>query len=302
METENKIKASLVVLFYNQKDFVKDALQGALSQTYDNLEIIISDDASPDGTFEEIKKYLSAHHTDKKVVLNHNERNMGLVPHLNYLMANYVQGDVVALAGGDDVSCPDRISETVKIFKSDSAVYAVTGQIIVIDKHGAEQAVQPTKIPVGSYCMDDAYIRTFSFMHGGFGLAFRRKVWDTFGELNADCPTEDSTIRFRTLLLGKGYVAQSVFIKYRVHGNNLSNVNNIFNLKTARIAEQYRCDLKKAEELQLIDPKTEKRLRKKIWYYVKERNLAATKQGLPRLLRAPYKFIQLILNRKVDRI
>ena len=52
----NKPLVSLVIAFYNQENFVEDAVKGALSQTYDNLEIILSDDCSTDKTFEVIRK------------------------------------------------------------------------------------------------------------------------------------------------------------------------------------------------------------------------------------------------------
>ena len=48
--------ATLVVLFYKHERFVEDTVAGALSQTYPNLEIIFSDDNSPDGTFEVLPK------------------------------------------------------------------------------------------------------------------------------------------------------------------------------------------------------------------------------------------------------
>ncbi len=298
---KKKPYVSLIVLFYNHEDFVKDTLDGVFSQTYENMEIIISDDASPDGTFAAVERYMAEYKSAKQVIINRNEKNMGLVPHLNYIIKNYVHGDIVALAGGDDISMPNRVSDTVNILESNQDIKAVTGQPIIIDKKG--QVMEDTAfIKEGIYRLDDSYIKSFSFMCGGYGLSISKEVWDTFGALHPECPTEDSTLRFRSLLLGSIAVAPEVFIKYRIHGNNLSGQSNIFNLKTARIAEQYRCDLEKAKELKLIDSEMEKRLNKKIWYYVKERNLAATKQGLPRLLRAPYKFLQLILNRKVDRI
>ena len=50
--------ATLFIAFYNQEDFVEDAVKGALSQTYENLEIILSDDCSTDKTFDEIKNGL----------------------------------------------------------------------------------------------------------------------------------------------------------------------------------------------------------------------------------------------------
>ena len=43
---------SFCILTYNQEKFIEDAIKGALSQEYDNLEIIISDDGSTDRTYD----------------------------------------------------------------------------------------------------------------------------------------------------------------------------------------------------------------------------------------------------------
>jgi len=50
----SQLNVSFLILTYNQVDFVENALSGAFSQTYSPLEIVISDDASTDGTREKI--------------------------------------------------------------------------------------------------------------------------------------------------------------------------------------------------------------------------------------------------------
>ena len=280
---------------------MKDTLDGVFSQTYENMEIIISDDASPDGTYAAVERYLSEHTCSKRVFVNRNEKNMGLVPHLNYLIENFVHGDIIALAGGDDISMPNRVLDTVKLFESNKNIKAVTGQPVMIDKNG--QVMEDTaSIKEGNYRLDDSYIRSFSFMCGGYGLSIRKEVWDMFGTLQPECPTEDSTLRFRSLLLGYMAVAPSVFIKYRIHGNNLSGQSNIFNLKTERIMAQYEQDLRRANDLGIVSTDTIKRLERKIDLYRKERKVAAAKYGKPKLLKAPYKLAQNILGRIIERI
>lgn len=292
---------SLVVLFYNQEDFVTETLDGVFSQTYENMEIIISDDASPDGTYTAVERYLAEHACSKQIFVNQNKKNMGLVPHLNYLIENYVHGDIIALAGGDDISMPNRISDTVAAFNIDKNIKAVTGQYVKIDKY-SNKINEVTTINDGVYTLNDAYIRTFSFMCGSAGLAICKEVWDIFGALLPECPTEDSTLRFRSLLLGEVAVSPNVFIQYRIHGNNLSGQNNIFNLKTERISAQYKHDLLRAKDIGVVSTITAKRLERKIYLYSKERKIASAKYGKPRWLRAPYKFIQNILGKMITRI
>ena len=82
VQAEEYPLATLLVLFYKHQKFVEDTVAGALSQTYPNLEIIFSDDNSPDGTFDILKKAVEGYKGPHKVILNRNERNLGLVPHV----------------------------------------------------------------------------------------------------------------------------------------------------------------------------------------------------------------------------
>jgi glycosyltransferase involved in cell wall biosynthesis len=292
-----------VSLTYNHKKFIEDTIAGALSQEYPNLEIIISDDCSPDGTFEVMKQYIHKHPTNKNIILNGNEKNMGLVSHLNYLMQNYVHGDIVVLAGGDDVSMPNRVQDTVDYLIKNPRVVAVTGQADIIDGAGNFIA-RYENIPVGTYALDESYIRTTTFMCGGPGLAFwRHEVWDRFGLLDAQCQTEDSTLRFRALLCGNIAVLDKVFLKYRIHGNNMSIGKNVYKLKTKEIARQYSRDLIRAKELSLISECTAKRLQRKIRLYYYNRELSKKlSQSKYRLYKVIYKLMNKVVNKAVKKI
>ena len=66
MELQKKtLKVSVCVVTYNQEKYIEDACKAALAQTYSPLEIIFSDDASPDKTFdiilENVKNYNGIH-------------------------------------------------------------------------------------------------------------------------------------------------------------------------------------------------------------------------------------------------
>ena len=294
---------SFVVLTYNQVHFVEDTLKGALSQDYPNLEIIVSDDGSQDGTFDAMQQYMRQHPSDRKVQFNRNETNMGLVPHLNYVMKNFVHGEIVVLAGGDDISMPNRVKDSVALFNSNGCIMVATGQAVVIDKDGNVQG-DYRHYNAGVYSLDDHYIRSTSFMCGGMGVAFRKtEVWDEFGELNPLCPTEDSTIRFRALLHGQIAVSNSVFIKYRIHGNNISGPQNIHKLDAKEIARQYLSDLTVSKELSLVSDAVIKRLRKKAilnCYY--RQLLKKLSQYTNRYRRAPYKIMLKSVKKKAGRL
>jgi len=57
-------KVSIIILSYNQAEYIKESISSALNQTYKNLEIIISDNGSTDSTKNIIKSFL----TDDRII------------------------------------------------------------------------------------------------------------------------------------------------------------------------------------------------------------------------------------------
>ena len=275
--------ATLVVLFYKHERFVKDTVAGALSQTYPNLEIIFSDDKSPDGTFDALKKAVEGYHGPHKVILNRNEKNLGLVQHVNKLLFELAHGEFIFLNGGDDVSLPGRVSDQMEYFQSDPSVMAVTGSYITIDKDGKQTGEGRLQKDSLLRVDDRKYLQSDSFMTGGVALGLRKAVLDRFGRLG-DCQTEDSVLRLRAMLLGPTMRSARILLKYRIHGENISQ--DIRNFKTRKIAAQYRADLDTVKES--LQPELYKKLVKKIRHYERIRLLQEKQAGSPKLLRPLY--------------
>lgn len=276
--------ASLCIPFYNQVDFVEDTVKGALSQDYDNLEIIFTDDCSSDGTFEKIEELVADYKGPHKIILNRNNPNMGLVPHTNKHLFELANGDLLFLNGGDDISTPDRISKAVHYFQEDPEVSAVTFSRVTIDKYGNEidKNIYPKDTTIS--ISDKEFLLSSSFMTGGVALSFRREVLDVFGRLNNDCQTEDSVLRFRALLLGKTIRSSHVGLKYRVHDHNMSL--NIYKLKTEPIARQYLKDIELMKDN--LSPNIYDLLKKKVDYYIEARSLEEKYYQSNRLMKVLY--------------
>lgn len=260
---KDKPLASLCILFYRQEGFVEDTIKGALSQTYDNLEIILSDDCSPDKTFEKIKEFVKDYKGPHKIIINRNEINMGLVPHVNKVIFELSKGNYLFLNGGDDISLPNRVSDGVSLFEKNPKVTGVTFSRLIINKDGQEISKSIVENQHICNINDKYYLHRPTFMAGAGAFSFRRSVIDYFGLLNSDCQTDDSVWRFRSLLLG-GILCSPLFgLKYRVHDNNISKF--ISNFNTDLIANQYERDLIKAKGI--ISSKLYKKLEKKIKFY-----------------------------------
>jgi glycosyltransferase involved in cell wall biosynthesis len=106
---------SILVISYNQRKFILDTLDSAFDQDYPNFEVVISDDASTDGTAELIDEYSKKHPSLVKVL---NKTNLGITKNCNVCLKN-CKGKYIAILGGDDLFLPNKISEQVKWLEQD---------------------------------------------------------------------------------------------------------------------------------------------------------------------------------------
>jgi len=110
-----KMTASLILLTYNQEQYVYDALVSVLNQDYEELEIVISDDCSTDATWEVVTKTIQSYTGNKKIILNKNFENLGIIGNLNEAF-KCSTGALIFTAAGDDISLHNRCSECVKFY------------------------------------------------------------------------------------------------------------------------------------------------------------------------------------------
>lgn len=97
---------SIIITNYNYENFVGDAIQSALSQTYSNIEIIIIDDGSKDNSVEIISKYLT--YQNVRFI---KQKNKGVVVSRNRGI-DESRGEYVLYLDGDD-RIPDKYTETL---------------------------------------------------------------------------------------------------------------------------------------------------------------------------------------------
>src|SRR5574340_1123723 len=98
---------SFYVISCNQERFVADAIAGALAQTWTPLEVVLSDDCSNDATFEIMKDMVQAYKGPHSIVLNRNEKRLGVGAHINKII-QLCRGEWIVASAGDDVSLPER--------------------------------------------------------------------------------------------------------------------------------------------------------------------------------------------------
>ena len=107
MELKKGLVSVIMCNYNTPEEYLRTAIESILNQTYSNLEFIIVDDCSTDGSTEIIKSY-----TDSRIVLLENKDNLGLTKSLNIAL-NQSNGEYIARMDSDDYSFPHRIEKQV---------------------------------------------------------------------------------------------------------------------------------------------------------------------------------------------
>ncbi|GEM_PF-1509774 len=210
----DKSLVSFVVFAYQQERYIRDAVKGALEQSYSPLEIILSDDHSQDRTFDIMKEMAGAYRGPHKVVLNRNPSNMGMGSHVSRCM-ELAEGELVVAAAGDDVSMPHRTETLVKAWISAGRpAGSIHSAYVVIDEHGNEYGARKASNANVEGELLSLCDRQLSGVIGATH-AWHRSVFEQFGPLNADIAYEDQVIPVRSRLIGGVVFVPDALVYYR---------------------------------------------------------------------------------------
>jgi glycosyltransferase involved in cell wall biosynthesis len=120
----NNPLVTVIIPVYNCEQFVSKAINSILNQTYSNLEILILNDGSTDGSEAVIKEFSDAR--IKYISFSANTKKIGIVNHA----LSVATGELIAFQDADDWSDPSRIARQVNAFSDDSLVLCFTGYSI----------------------------------------------------------------------------------------------------------------------------------------------------------------------------
>jgi glycosyltransferase involved in cell wall biosynthesis len=110
---------------YNGVQTVETVIRSVLSQTHERLELVISDNASSDGT-EEVCRDLAAR--DRRIVYHRQSRNVGLLNNFIEVIRR-ARGTFFRWIGDDDWLAPQYVSRCVETLAGDPRLILVTTQI-----------------------------------------------------------------------------------------------------------------------------------------------------------------------------
>lgn len=111
-------KVSVTIITYNQQEFIAEAIESAVRQDYENLEVVVADDCSTDGTPQIIRQFVEKYPGRVKGICG--DKNVGVTGNSNRAL-NACDGEFIAFQGGDDVLLPGKISKQVEWLLGDTA-------------------------------------------------------------------------------------------------------------------------------------------------------------------------------------
>ena len=131
-------KVSIILMTYNQVDYVEEALKSVFQQTYQNWELIISDNGSTDGTDSVLETYKD----HEKVTLILNRSNDYVTRRANEALET-VSGEYISILYGDDYYLPTKIEEQIECFKNLSDEWGVVhGPGFSLNQKNAHQSLE----------------------------------------------------------------------------------------------------------------------------------------------------------------
>jgi len=116
-------KVTVFIPVYNREQYVGEAIESILAQTFSDFEILLVDDGSSDRSVDKIRSY-----TDPRIRLVRNEENLG-IPKTRNKGVELARGQYMAMLDSDDRAFPDRLEK----------------QVAFLDTH-------PEYVQVGSWC------------------------------------------------------------------------------------------------------------------------------------------------------
>jgi len=129
----NDPSISVIMSVYNDSQYLGEAIESILYQTYSNFEFLIADDASMDSSVEIIQAYAK---NDGRISYFGRKENVGLAKNLNFLLGK-AKGQFIARMDGDDVSLPERFEREIDLITVQD-LDLVWCNVLYIDEAGNE--------------------------------------------------------------------------------------------------------------------------------------------------------------------
>lgn len=234
------MKISIILTNYNYQDYIKEAIDSVLAQTYQNWELIISDNCSTDNSWEIINSY-----DDPRIKKIRNETNLGSTGNFNNAY-QYATADLIAILHADDYWMPTKLEKQIEAVNKGDLIFTSADTNKPEYKHIF--AIKNINWLQHFYGSGNCLCHSAALVH--------RRVFDKIGLHSGEyTQLQDYELWVKALLAGfKIYLVEEKLAFYRFHEKTLScpNQNNVIasNIERAKILQWFtEMSLEKLHEL-----------------------------------------------------
>lgn len=208
------MKISIITTTYNSESTIRDTIESVLSQTYKNIEYIIIDGKSADGTIDIIKEYESKFNGRMRWI---SESDRGIYDAMNKGIA-LAEGDVIGLLNSDDFYTSNDVLSIIA--KEIEGVDAIYGDIHYVSPNNLKKCIR-------YYSSKNFRIwkMRFGFMPGHPSFYCRPKIYKKYGNFDLNFRTAgdfDILLRFLYLKKIKTKYVNKDFVTMRTGGETSS--------------------------------------------------------------------------------
>jgi len=225
------MKISIITVVYNNKKTIQDAIDSIVNQTYQNIEHIIIDGASTDGTIEIIQNY------GDKITKFISEPDKGIYDAMNKGIA-LATGDVVGILNSDDFYIDDHVIEKVVNIFQEQEVDSLFADLIFVKPHNLDKTIR---------YYDSSKFNPSKFAYGWMPahptFFVKRNIYKKYGVFKTDykiAADYELLVRFLEKYKISYYYLRLPIIKMRIGGVSTSGIksNYILNKEIIRACKE----------------------------------------------------------------
>jgi len=204
-------KVSIFIRSYNSENYIKEAIESALHQTYKDLEVCVVDDGSTDNTLQIMEEYFKNNKRISWIVQNHK----GPAASMNAAI-NLCCGEYIGQLDSDDILYPTAVEELVNFMDKHPEYGVVYSDYEEIGKDGKDLR-QLRKVEKFSRKLLMKQMIVWHFR------MFRTKYWHRIPKIDEDLPIAvDYDLFLKLSEVCNIYHYDKILYRYRIHDSNIT--------------------------------------------------------------------------------
>jgi glycosyltransferase len=212
------LKISIITVVYNSVDTIQHAIDSVLGQSYDNIEYIVVDGASKDGTLEVLEK--NKNNIDVLI----SEQDNGIYDAMNKGL-DVATGDIIGTLNSDDFYASNNIIQKVANLFGTKQVDSIYGDLIYVDAKNIDRVIRYWK---SKPFQEGLFQKGWHPAHPTFFV--KSEVYKKYGKFNTDLKIAadyEIMLRFLEKYQISSYYIPEVLVKMRLGGESNRNIKNI---------------------------------------------------------------------------